>query len=52
VESGEINPMVIGGKRVGKNRWRITATSETWDTVYYRGELVEASVTVTMEEYL
>ncbi len=52
VERGEINPMVIGGKRVGRNRWRITATSEAWDTVYYRGELVEASVTVTMEEYL
>lgn len=52
VENGEVNPMVIGGKRVGKNGWRITATSETWDTVYCRGELVEASVTVTMEEYL
>lgn len=51
VEQGEVNPMVIGGKRVGKNRWRITGTSEAWETVYYRGELVKASVTVTMEEY-
>ncbi len=51
VERGEVNPLVIGGKRVGRYRWRITGTSETWDTVYYRGELVQASVTVTMEEY-
>lgn len=37
---------------VGRNRWRITATSEAWNTVYYHGELVEADVTVTMEEYV
>lgn len=52
VEQGEVNPMVIGGTRVGKHQWRITDTSEAWDTVYTRGELVKASVTVTMEEYL
>lgn len=52
VEQGEVNPMVIGGKRVGRYRWAITNTSEAWETVYYRGELVSASVTVTMKEYL
>lgn len=52
VESGEINFMVIGGKMVGTNRWRITSISEAWNVVYYKGELVEASITVTMDEYL
>jgi len=52
VERGVINPLVIGGKRVGRHRWKITDTSEAWDVVYYRGELVRATVTVSMEEYL
>ncbi len=52
VEKGEVNYMVVGGRMVGRNRWRITSTSETWNTVFTHGELVSASVTVTMEEYI
>ena len=52
VETGVVNALVIGGKAVGSNRWRITETSEAWDIIYTRGELVKAKVDVTMEEYL
>lgn len=52
VENGTVNPLVIGGKRVGNNNWAITATSEEWDVVLSKGELVSAKVDVTMEEYL
>lgn len=52
VENGTVNTFVIGGKRVGANRWRITDTSEEWDVILNKGELVRASVSVTMEEYL
>lgn len=52
VENGTVNPMVIGGKRLGANQWKITETSEAWDVVFNQGELVEATVNVTMEEYL
>jgi phage protein U len=51
-ETGTVNPLVVGGKRVGQNRWKITDLGETWDTVMNRGELVRATVSVTMEEYL
>lgn len=52
VEKGTVNTFVIGGKRVGSHRWRVTDTSEAWDVILNRGELVKASVSVTMEEYL
>jgi hypothetical protein len=51
-ETGTVNPLVFGGKRMGRNRWKITDLGETWDTVLNRGELVRATVNVTMEEYL
>lgn len=52
VESGEYNLLVIGGRRIGTLYWKITNTSEAWDQVLDRGELVKAKVTVTMEEYI
>ena len=51
-ETGTIWPLVIGGKRVGKHKWKITDLSEAWETVYSKGELARAKVSVTMEEYL
>lgn len=51
-ERGLVYALVIGGKRVGRNKWRITECTEAWETVYNGGELVRAKVTVTMEEYL
>lgn len=51
-ERGLVYPLVIGNRRVGKNRWRITNLSEAWETVLNRGELVRAKVSVTMEEYV
>lgn len=51
VESGTAEYLVIGTRPVGKNPFRLTASSETWDVVYSRGELAKATVTVTLEEY-
>lgn len=51
-ENGTVNTLVIGGKRVGRHRWRITDISEEWETIYNRGELARAKVSVTMQEYL
>lgn len=51
-ERGSVFPMVVGGKRIGSYRWRITGSSETWEVVMDRGELVRAKVNVTMEEYV
>lgn len=52
VEQGEVNILVIGGKRVGVNLWKIKNISEAWDVVLQQGELVKATVQVSMEEYL
>lgn len=52
IESGVVNPMVIGGKRVGSYRWKIKKASEAWDVFLQQGQLVRAKVNVTMEEYL
>lgn len=51
-ERGLAYPLIIGGKRVGKNKWRLTSVSEAWEVVYNGGELARATVSVTMEEYL
>ena len=51
-EHGLVYPMVVGGRRVGRHRWRMTGLSEAWETVLNKGELVRAKVNVTMEEYV
>lgn len=51
VESGAAEYLVIGTRPVGKNPFRLTGSSETWDRVYSRGELAKATVTITLEEY-
>ena len=51
-ERGTVNTLVVGGKRVGRYRWKIVDVSEAWDTVLTGGELVTATVNLTMEEYL
>ena len=50
-EGREVFPLVIGGRPVGKNQWKITAVSETWGAILNRGEIVSASVAITLEEY-
>lgn len=52
VENGQVAPLVIGGRKVGGDLWKITKATDAWETVYTRGELVRAKVDVTMEEYL
>lgn len=51
-EQGHVFPFVVGGKRVGKNPWRITDQSEAWETIYSKGDLYRAKINVTMEEYV
>ena len=51
-ELGHVFPFVIGGKRLGRCKWRMTDVSEAWETIYNRGELYRATVNVTMEEYV
>ena len=51
VETGTAEYLVIGSRAVGKNPFRLTSSSETWDRIYSRGELSKATVSITLEEY-
>lgn len=52
VLSGKVMDFVIGGKKVGSNKWVITSVSETWNCVYSKGELASANVSLTLQEYV
>lgn len=51
-EGREVYPLVIGGKPVGENLWRLVSISEEWDTVLNQGELISAKVSLNLEEYV
>ena len=52
VENGTVEQLVIGSKKVGKNKWKMTDISEAWDVIYNGGQLARASVSISLEEYL
>lgn len=51
VENGTAETLVIGNRPVGSNPFRLTGSSEAWNTVYNRGELARATLTISLEEY-
>lgn len=52
VENGEAEYMVIGGRPVGKNKFYISSVSEAYDVVMGKGEIVRASLNLSLEEYV
>ena len=50
-ENGTAETLVIGNRPVGSNPFRLTGSSEAWNTVYNRGELARATLTISLEEY-
>lgn len=51
VRSGEVDYLIIGGKRVGTGKVYISSISEEWDTIWNKGELVKATINITFAEY-
>ena len=49
--SGEVDYLIIGGKRVGPGKVYISSISEEWDTIWNKGELVKATINITFAEY-
>lgn len=52
VKKGTPENLVVGGVRVGSGKMVITGASQSWDEIYNKGELVRASVELTLEEYV
>lgn len=51
VEEGAAEYLIIGTRPVGKNPFRMTASSETWNRIYSQGDLAKATMSITLEEY-
>lgn len=49
--SGEVDYLIIGGKRVGTGKVYISSISEEWDMIWNKGELVKATINITFAEY-
>ena len=50
-EAGEAHRLIVGGAPVTNLPLVITSMSESWDTVYNGGQLFQASISLTLEEY-
>lgn len=44
--------LTIGNKNIGMNKWTIVSLGQAWETVDNEGRLLEAQLSVTLEEYL
>ncbi|MDO4495903.1 MAG: phage tail protein [Clostridiaceae bacterium] len=42
----------IGGRPIGEHDWCLDSVSEAWDTVYSMGELSQATVNLSLTEYV
>lgn len=51
VKKGKVETLVIGGKVVGKGKYYISKISESWDCIYKKGELFQATLNIYFEEY-
>ncbi len=52
IRTSKPQTVVIGNKRVGKNKFVITEMSESWETILNKGEVVKIVCDLTLEEYL
>lgn len=52
VESGAVYDLVVGRRRVGRNKWAITKCSAAYDIILRRGEIYRAKVTLSLQEYV
>lgn len=50
--SGEVAALIVGGKPLGVDKWKITGLTQKWNTVDNRGNLLVAVLDVILEEYV
>lgn len=49
---GKAVPLMIGDKGVGVGLWVITGLEQTWDEIDAKGNVLAATVNITLEEYV
>lgn len=50
--SGKVLLLQIGGKALGRGKWKIMNLSQSWERIDGKGNLLKASLSVTLEEYV
>lgn len=49
---GKVLLLQIGGKALGKGKWKIMDLGQSWESIDREGNLLKASLSVTLEEYV
>ncbi|MFW5433697.1 phage tail protein [Paenibacillus apiarius] len=49
---GKAMPLIIGGKGVGVGLWKITSLEQTWLDIDARGNVLLATASISLEEYV
>lgn len=49
-ETGKVDELHIGGYKIGE-KWKVTSLSQAWDKIYHAGQLVRATLTMTLTSY-
>lgn len=52
VEKGQVETLVIGGQKIGSEKWKITQATEARDIVLNGGETVKCTLGLSLEEYI
>lgn len=50
-EQGTVAYLVIGGRKVGKRKWKILSVGEDWNYLYKNGKVIGATLEITFEQY-
>ncbi|TYA10935.1 phage tail protein [Paenibacillus faecis] len=50
--AGKAMPLIVGGQGLGVNKWKITSLEQSWEEIDGKGNLLKATATITLEEYL
>jgi len=51
IENGRVYTVIIGGKKIGNNKWVITSMSEQWKHIMLDGKVPAISNTLELQEY-
>lgn len=51
-ERGTAEYLIIGQRQVGSGRWVLVKSSEAWDKILTKGELLRATAELTLQEYV
>lgn len=51
-ESKKTHILIIGNKRIGRNKWVLKNLGEKFEHIMSKGEIVQATVNISLEEYI